>query len=102
MTSGDLFGIRFWLIMSLWENIIDVAAHRHKDSPMKISDVKTHFGNMSKACKAIGLVRSAPLKWKEDTVPAKHAISFFLVSDGQLDLGLDDYRAGLTKPRKAD
>lgn len=64
---------------------------------MKKQEVIDHFGNMARAMKAIGVTRSAAMKWG-DIVPAQHAVSFVIASNGQLRLGLEDYP--LTKPHR--
>ncbi|EKB22403.1 hypothetical protein HMPREF1170_02665 [Aeromonas veronii AMC35] len=57
---------------------------------MKKREVIEHFGNMARAMKAIGISRSLAVKWG-DVIPAQHAVSFVIVSNGELRLGLDDY-----------
>lgn len=57
---------------------------------MKKQDVISHFGNMARAMKAIGIARSVAVKWGE-VVPAQHAVSFVIASNGELRLGLEDY-----------
>ncbi|MGN5044123.1 Cro/CI family transcriptional regulator [Aeromonas sp. 3P] len=57
---------------------------------MKKQDVIRHFGNMARAMKAIGIARSVAVKWGE-VVPAQHAVSFVIASNGELRLGLEDY-----------
>ncbi len=57
---------------------------------MKKQDVINHFGNMARAMKAIGIARSVAVKWGE-VVPAQHAVSFVIASNGELRLGLEDY-----------
>ena len=57
---------------------------------MKKQDVINHFGNMARALKAIGIARSVAVKWGE-VVPAQHAVSFVIASNGELRLGLEDY-----------
>lgn len=57
---------------------------------MKKSEVISHFGNMSRAMKAIGIARSVAVEWGE-VVPAQHAVSFVIASNGELRLGLEDY-----------
>ncbi|MGL5130512.1 MAG: Cro/CI family transcriptional regulator [Aeromonas popoffii] len=57
---------------------------------MKKQDVIEYFGNMARATKAIGLSRSLAVKWG-DVIPAQHAVSFVIASNGELHLGLDDY-----------
>lgn len=57
---------------------------------MKKQDVIEYFGNMARATKAIGISRSLAVKWGE-VIPAQHAVSFVIVSNGELHLGLDDY-----------
>ncbi|MGY3922025.1 Cro/CI family transcriptional regulator [Aeromonas jandaei] len=58
---------------------------------MKKSDVINHFGNMARAMKAIGVSRSAAVKWG-DIVPAQHAISFVVASNGEIPIGIEDYQ----------
>ncbi|HHQ4925109.1 TPA: Cro/CI family transcriptional regulator [Aeromonas veronii] len=57
---------------------------------MKKREVIKHFGNMARAMKAIGISRSLAVKWG-DVIPAQHAVSFVIASNGELRLGLDDY-----------
>ncbi|MFM4759936.1 Cro/CI family transcriptional regulator [Aeromonas sp. s12] len=57
---------------------------------MKKREVIEHFGNMARAMKAIGISRSLAVKWG-DVIPAQHAVSFVIASNGELRLGLDDY-----------
>ena len=57
---------------------------------MKKHEVIKYFGNMARAMKAIGIARSAAVKWG-DVIPAQHAVSFVIVSNGELRLGLEDY-----------
>lgn len=57
---------------------------------MKKSDVISYFGNMARAMKAIGVSRSTAVKWGE-IVPIQHAIRFMVASNGELQLGVDDY-----------
>lgn len=57
---------------------------------MKKQDVISHFGNMARAMKAIGIARSVAVTWG-DIVPAQHAVSFVIASSGELRLGLEDY-----------
>ncbi|MFM4779856.1 Cro/CI family transcriptional regulator [Aeromonas caviae] len=57
---------------------------------MKKQDVISHFGNMARAMKAIGIARSVAVTWG-DIVPAQHAVSFVIASNGELRLGLEDY-----------
>ncbi|WP_447779102.1 Cro/CI family transcriptional regulator [Aeromonas veronii] len=57
---------------------------------MKKSEVIEFFGNMARAMKAIGVSRSLAVKWGE-IIPAQHAVSFVIASNGELRLGLEDY-----------
>ncbi|WP_322864576.1 Cro/CI family transcriptional regulator [Aeromonas allosaccharophila] len=57
---------------------------------MKKREVIKHFGNMARAMKAIGISRSLAVKWG-DVIPAQHAVSFVIASNGELRLGLEDY-----------
>jgi hypothetical protein len=57
---------------------------------MKKREVIEYFGNMARAMKAIGMSRSLAVKWG-DVIPAQHAVSFVIASNGELRLGLDDY-----------
>lgn len=57
---------------------------------MKKREVIEYFGNMARAMKAIGISRSLAVKWG-DVIPAQHAVSFVIASNGELRLGLDDY-----------
>ena len=57
---------------------------------MKKQDVIEYLGNMARATKAIGLSRSLAVKWGE-VIPAQHAVSFVIASNGELRLGLEDY-----------
>ncbi|WP_421250099.1 Cro/CI family transcriptional regulator [Aeromonas sp. 600584] len=57
---------------------------------MKKQDVIQYFGNMARAMKAIGVSRSLAVKWGE-IIPAQHAVSFVIASNGELRLGLEDY-----------
>ncbi|HDN9019617.1 Cro/CI family transcriptional regulator [Aeromonas salmonicida] len=57
---------------------------------MKKHEVIKYFGNMARAMKAIGISRSLAVKWG-DVIPAQHAVSFVIVSNGELRLGLEDY-----------
>ncbi|MGU5575430.1 hypothetical protein [Aeromonas caviae] len=61
---------------------------------MRIDDVAKFFGNAAKACNAIGTSQSNFTKWKKlnnGIVPAQHAVSFVIASNGELRLGLEDY-----------
>lgn len=61
---------------------------------MRIEDVTKFFGNAAKACNAIGTSHSNFTKWKKlngGIVPAQHAVSFVIASNGELRLGLEDY-----------
>ncbi|MGY3892867.1 Cro/CI family transcriptional regulator [Aeromonas enterica] len=57
---------------------------------MKKREVIEYFGNMARAMKAIGISRSLAVKWG-DVIPAQHAVSFVIASNGELRLGLEDY-----------
>ncbi|MGL6476306.1 Cro/CI family transcriptional regulator [Aeromonas hydrophila] len=57
---------------------------------MKKREVIEYFGNMARAMKAIGISRSLAVKWG-DVIPAQHAVSFAIASNGDLRLGLEDY-----------
>lgn len=57
---------------------------------MKKCEVIEYFGNMARAMKAIGISRSLAVKWG-DVIPAQHAVSFVIASNGDLRLGLEDY-----------
>lgn len=57
---------------------------------MKKCEVIEYFGNMARAMKAIGIARSVAVTWG-DIVPAQHAVSFVIASNGELRLGLEDY-----------
>ena len=57
---------------------------------MKKCEVIEYFGNMARAMKAIGISRSLAVRWG-DVIPAQHAVSFVIASNGELRLGLDDY-----------
>ncbi len=57
---------------------------------MKKHEVIGYFGNMARAMKAIGISRSLAVKWGE-VIPAQHAVSFVIASNGELRLGLEDY-----------
>ncbi|HAU4887890.1 hypothetical protein [Aeromonas hydrophila] len=64
---------------------------------MHINDVTKFFGNGSKACDAIGVVRSNFTKWKKlnrGIVPAQYAIAFFNASGGRLAIKPEDYVKG--------
>lgn len=67
---------------------------------MKKQDVINHFGNMARAMKAIGIARSVAVKWGE-VVPAQHAVSFVIASNGELRLGLEDYSLSKTQDQAA-
>ena len=61
---------------------------------MRIEDVTKFFGNAARACDAIGTSQSNFTKWKKlnkGIVPAQHAVSFVIASNGELRLGLEDY-----------
>ena len=61
---------------------------------MRIEDVEKFFGNAAKASEAIGIGRCNFTKWKKlnnGIVPAQHAVSFVIASNGELRLGLEDY-----------
>ena len=57
---------------------------------MKKREVIEYFGNMARAMKAIGISRSLAVKWG-DVIPAQHAVSFVIASNGELRLGFEDY-----------
>ena len=57
---------------------------------MKKHEVIGYFGNMARAMKAIGISRSLAVKWGE-VIPAQHAVSVVIASNGELRLGLEDY-----------
>lgn len=65
---------------------------------MKKREVIEYFGNMARAMKAIGISRSLAVKWGE-VIPAQHAVSFVIASNGELRLGLEDYPL-LNKPQE--
>ncbi|BBU05062.1 Cro/Cl family transcriptional regulator [Aeromonas veronii] len=67
---------------------------------MKKHEVIKYFGNMAKAMKAIGISRSLAAKWGE-VVPAQHAVSFVIASNGELRLGLEDYSLSKTQDQAA-
>ncbi|CAJ1837568.1 MULTISPECIES: Cro/CI family transcriptional regulator [Aeromonas] len=67
---------------------------------MKKKEVISHFGNMSRAMKAIGIARSVAVTWGE-VVPAQHAVSFVIASNGELRLGLEDYSLSKTQDQAA-
>ncbi|WP_287868586.1 Cro/CI family transcriptional regulator [Aeromonas sp.] len=67
---------------------------------MKKKEVIRHFGNMARAMKAIGITRSVAVKWGE-VVPAQHAVSFVIASNGELRLGLEDYSLSKTQDQAA-
>ncbi len=66
---------------------------------MKKHEVIKYFGNMARAMKAIGIARSAAVKWG-DVIPAQHAVSFVIVSNGELHLGLEDYTLSLEQDQQ--
>ncbi|KFN19246.1 Cro/CI family transcriptional regulator [Aeromonas bestiarum] len=57
---------------------------------MKKCEVIEYFGNIARAMKAIGISRSLAVRWG-DVIPAQHAVSFVIASNGELRLGLEDY-----------
>ena len=67
---------------------------------MKKHEVIKYFGNMARAMKAIGISRSLAVKWG-DVIPAQHAVSFVIVSNGELHLGLEDYSLSKTQDQAA-
>ena len=71
---------------------------------MRIDDVAKFFGNAAKACNAIGTSQSNFTKWKKlnnGIVPAQHAVSFDIASNGELRLGLEDYSLSKTQDQAA-
>ncbi|WP_274449758.1 hypothetical protein [Aeromonas caviae] len=71
---------------------------------MRIDDVAKFFGNAAKACNAIGTSQSNFTKWKKlnnGIVPAQHAVSFVIASNGELRLGLEDYSISKTQDQAA-
>ncbi|MFM1684680.1 Cro/CI family transcriptional regulator [Aeromonas salmonicida] len=66
---------------------------------MKKHEVIKYFGNMARAMKAIGISRSLAVKWG-DVIPAQHAVSFVIVSNGELRLGLEDYTLSLEQDQQ--
>ena len=71
---------------------------------MRINDLTKFFGNAAKACNAIGTSQSNFTKWKKlnnGIVPAQHAVSFVIASNGELRLGLEDYSLSKTQDQAA-
>lgn len=71
---------------------------------MRIEDVEKFFGNAAKASEAIGIGRCNFTKWKKlnrGIVPAQHAVSFVIASNGELRLGLEDYSLSKTQDQAA-
>lgn len=66
---------------------------------MKKREVIEYFGNMAQAMKAIGIARSVAVKWG-DVIPAQHAVSFVIASNGDLRLGLEDYANQIPNAQK--
>ena len=62
---------------------------------MKLDQAVSYFGSQSKVAEILGLSDAAVSKWNEresGLVPMKHVIKLKDMSNGELDLCLDDYR----------
>ena len=62
---------------------------------MKLDKAVSYFGSQSKVAETLGLSKAAVSKWKErenGIVPMRHVIKLKELSNGELDLCLDDYR----------
>lgn len=60
---------------------------------MKLKAVEDFFGNGGKACDAVGINRCQFSRWWKngDVVPAKYAVYFHIVSNGELEIDHRDY-----------
>jgi len=62
---------------------------------MKLTDAVNYFGSQRKVAEIVGKSESAVSLWASrdrGTVPMKHIIKLKDMSNGELDLCLDDYR----------
>ena len=62
---------------------------------MKFDDAVKYFGNQRKMAKALGLTESAVSLWgsrDSGIIPMKHIVKLKDMSNGELDLNMDDYR----------
>jgi len=62
---------------------------------MKLDQAVKYFGSQSKVAEILGLTDSAVSVWKDrkdGLVPMKHIIRLKNMSNGELDLCLEDYR----------
>ncbi len=62
---------------------------------MKLEDAVTHFKSQKKVAEILDLSEAAVSRWNErdnGRVPMKHIIRLKDMSNGELDLCLDDYR----------
>ena len=61
---------------------------------MKIKQAVKYFGTQAAIAKALGLTDAAVSVWKTrgDNVPLKAALQLSNISEGELDLKLNDYR----------
>lgn len=70
---------------------------------MLIDDVSAHFGSQGKAAKALGVVPSAPSKWRVNGkhVPVNVALLAEKLSKGKLKFDKEYYQAELLAKHKA-
>lgn len=62
---------------------------------MKLDQAVEHFGTQAKIAEILGLTDAAVSIWKDrknGLVPIRHIIKLKDLSQGELDLNLDDYR----------
>ena len=62
---------------------------------MKLDQAVKYFGSQAKVAEILDLTQSAVSVWKErdnGLIPMRHIIKLKDMSNGELDLNLDDYR----------
>ena len=62
---------------------------------MKLEQAVKYFGSQTKVAEILGLSDAAVSVWKErkdGLIPMKHIIALKDMSNGELDMNLDDYR----------
>jgi predicted transcriptional regulator len=62
---------------------------------MKLDQAVKYFGSQRQVAEILGLTESAVSVWKvrdKGLIPMRHILRLKDMSNGELDLGLDDYR----------
>lgn len=56
---------------------------------MTFNDVKSHFGSVAKAAKAIGMERQSVYRWQDEGIPEMTQYKLHYLTDGKLALDPD-------------